>query len=380
MIPLDSEGELFVGEIILPLLTVVLLMFAPTKRLLRNQVLRHCLIALTITLAGYMLADAIHHTKPHDFLRGWARVIVLGTNFLGLGLLGLLDEAYLWWYSLGLGFGSGAIYLAMGTPVDQWKFSYALSASSVVLCLASFPSRFVSALIMAGYGVANVISFDSRETAGISLLVAVLLWARRGGRSKHALSVAKLATASVVAVLALGIVFAATQALYKHHRHRSDAGRWANVEAALASIESSPIIGHGSWAVDMRMEVAFRIAYYEFTGENLDPVSSYNSARRPHSQILAAWYEGGLPGLAFFLYFGCVLIKYTWYCTMERPYNYMTPLYLFVSLQSFWHLIMSPFGGSQRLVIAFTVAVLCRLCQERQNIIPVEVPARRKAA
>ncbi len=96
----------------------------------------NCLLALALTLAGYMLADAVHHTRPHDYLRGWARIIVLGTNFVGLALLGLQDDAYLWWYSLGLGFGSGAIYLAMGTPFALWKFSYALSASSIILCLA----------------------------------------------------------------------------------------------------------------------------------------------------------------------------------------------------------------------------------------------------
>jgi len=385
MIPLDSEGELFLGEIIRPFLTVLLLLFAARTRWFGNKVLRHCLLTLALTLAGYMLADAIHHTRPHDYLRGWARIVVLGTNFVGLALLGLQDEAYLWWYSLGLGVGSGAIYLAIGTPFALWKFSYALSASSIVLCFVSFRSRLGAATIMGLYGLVNVTLLDSRACGGVSFVVAVLLLARMRKRRNRrtfgqAFSFSKLVLAGMAATLVLGVAYETSQALYGVRRHRSNAVRLANVEAALLSIEESPIIGHGSWAVDVRMELAFRIAYYAFSGQSPDAYTAQHSARLPHSQILSAWYEGGLLGLVFFVYFGYLLVRYTIYRTLTRPYNYMTPLYLFVSLQSLWHLVMSPFGGSQSLVIAFAVAVLCRLCRERQAIEDASFSASREAA
>jgi O-antigen ligase len=385
MIPLDSTGQLFLGEIILPFLTVALLLLPARTRWLSNKVLLHCLLTLALTLAGYMLADAIHHTSPHDYLRGWARIVVLGTNFVGLALLGLDDEAYLWWYSLGLGFGSGVIYLAMGTPFALWKFSYALSASSIVLCLASIPSRLGAATIMGSYGVVNVTLLDSRAFGAVSFVVALLLFTRMRKRPnrrslRQALSFSKLVLAGVTATLVLGVAYEVSQPMFKARRHQSNAVRLANVEAALSSIEQSPIIGHGSWAIDPRMEFAFRIAYYAFSGQSPDPYTAKHGARLPHSQILSAWYEGGLLGLAFFVYFGYLLVRYTLYCTFTRPYNYLTPLYLFVSLQSLWHLVMSPFGGSQRLVIAFAVAVLCRLCRERQEIERVSLSTSRQAA
>src|SRR5208337_1847002 len=217
---------------------------------------------------------------------------------------------------------------------------------------------------------------------GVSFVVAVLLMARTRARRKSlgSLSISKLILAGAAAAIALGVAYAATQALYKMRRHHSNAVRWANAEAALSSIEQSPIIGHGSWAVDVRMELAFRIAYYAIAGQSPDPSTAQRSDRLPHSQILSAWYEGGLLGISFFVYLGYLLIRYTVYCTRTRIYDYMTPLYLFICLQSLWHLIMSPFGGSQRLVIAFAVAVLCRLNSERRTSVDAASYARLEAA
>ena len=294
-------------------------------------------------------------------MRGWARIIVLGTNMFGLSLLALQDESYLWWYSLGLGIGGMATYAAMATPFDQWKFSYALPASSIVLCLAAFPSRTGAAALMGAYGFVNLTVLDSRAIGAILLLVAALLWARnRSRRRRKVLSSGKLMTAAMAAMVLLIGIYVATQALYGMRRHFSNAMRWANAEAAVSSIEKSPIVGHGSWAVDPTMELAFRMAYYAMTGEKSDTRDPGDSANLPHSQILSAWYEGGLLGLAFFLYFGCLLIRYTIYCAATRPYNYLSTLYLFTTIHALWHLIMSPFGGGQRLAIAFAVSVLCR--------------------
>jgi hypothetical protein len=383
MVPADANGQVFVGEVVLPFLTLALLAFSTEARWRQNSVLRHSLLALALTLAGYVLADAVHHTSPQDYLRGWARIIVLGTNAFGLTLLGLEDEAYLWWYSLGLGLGSGATYLVIGTPFAIWKFTYALSASSIVLCLASFFSRFGAAVVMSLYGLVNVTLLDSRAFGAVSFVVAALLFARMRNRSKsHAgqvLSLSRLMVAAVVAASVLLIVYETSQALYRTRRYVSDAIRWANAEAALYSIIDSPIIGHGSWACNVKMEIAFRFAYYAFTGQSPDPTGQGINIL-PHSQILSAWYEGGLFGVVFFIYYGYALVRYGIWYTLRRPYNYMTPLYLFISLQSVWHMIMSPFAGSQRLGIAFTVAVLCRLCQERQESERASLPASRKAA
>ena len=275
MIPADANGQVFVGEIVLPFLTLAVLIFSTGARWRRNPALRHCLLALALTLAGYILADFIHHTKPQDYLRGWARIIVLGTNAFGLSLLGLEDEAFLWWYTLGLGLGSGATYLAMGTPFVLWKFSYALSASCIVLCLASFRYRFGAAVIMSLYGLVNFTMLDNRAFGGVSFLVAALLLVSMQNRSKsharHALSLSRLMVAVAVAASVLFIAYETSQALYRTRRYVSNAIRWANAEAALYSILDSPIIGHGSWAFNVKMEIAFRFAYYAFTGQSPDP-------------------------------------------------------------------------------------------------------------
>jgi O-Antigen ligase len=383
MIPADAKGQVFVGEIVLPFLTLALLVFSTEARWRRNSVLHHSLLALTLTLAGYILADSVHHTSPQDYLRGWARVIVLGTNAFGLTLLGLEDEAYLWWYSLGLGLGSGATYLVMGTPFAIWKFTYALSVSSIVLCLASFMSRFGAVVILSLYGLVNVILLDSRAFGAVSFIVAMLLFARmRNRRKSHAglaVSLSRLMVAAVVAASVLFITYETSQAIYRTRRSVSNAIRWANAQAALDSIIDSPIIGHGSWAFNFKMEMAFRFAYFSFTGQS-PSVTGEGIDILPHSQILSAWYEGGLFGMAFFIYYGYALVRYGIWYTLRRPYNYMTPLYLFISLQSMWHMIMSPFAGSQRLAIAYTVAVLCRLYYERQESERARFPASREAA
>lgn len=373
VIPLDSKGKLFLGELLLPLVSVAVLLFSSVRRWKGNRVLRRCLLALLLTLTGYMLADLVHHTQSGDLVRGWARIVVLGTNMFGLSLLALQDESYLWWYSLGLGVGGMATYAAMATPFDQWKFSYALPASSIVLCLAAFFSRIGAAVLMGGYGLVNLTVLDSRAVGAILLLVGVLVWARnRSRRRRKVLSSGKLMTAGVAAMVLLIGAYAATQAVYGIRRHFSNAIRWANAEAAVTAIADSPIVGHGSWAVDLKMEMAYQLAYYAFTGEHADPETTHYGANLPHSQILSVWYEGGLLGITFFAYFGYLLIRYTIYCAVTRPYNYLTTLYLFTTVHALWHLIMSPFGGSQRLVIAFAVAVLCRLYEEREPAVIAE--------
>ena len=88
---------------------------------------------------------------------------------------------------------------------------------------------------------------------------------------------------------------------------------------------------------------------------------------RPHSQILQAWIEGGLLAAIFFIIFGYQLFIGVKETILNRKLDRFTALYTFLLLQSAWHLMMSPYAGHHRLMIALSIAILCSLKQERSN-------------
>jgi O-antigen ligase len=195
---------------------------------------------------------------------------------------------------------------------------------------------------------------DYRSLGALCVLVGSVAIARTKRVSRR--SIAGWATAGAMLLTAIGVISISMQssAEFADRRQESNASRLASIQVATDQVLESPLIGHGSWASNSALLDAVR----NLT-RNLGSKSTVESdAFGAHSMVLQAWFEGGLLALAFPLMYGFVLltgIGAAWNARGDtgKPIALIC-LWLFGSLN---HLLFSPFNGSHRIDVAFSVVM-----------------------
>jgi O-antigen ligase len=161
-------------------------------------------------------------------------------------------------------------------------------------------------------------------------------------------------------------VYLRSQGDDQNRTNRSNLERSAMIQAAAEAFVQSPLIGHGSWFSNSRvMENFAAIRWQEaqiahmggFAEEDGDDMAL-------HSQILVGLAEGGVLGGAFFIVYGLSLIWALLYCVLKQSWQPSTPVYLFTLISALWHLFMSPFSGTHRVLIALAAAFVAVLQRE----------------
>jgi hypothetical protein len=135
---LNLVGEIYAAELLLPIVGIAALFDHGGDSVLRERLFRTFLLAIVVTLAGYMFSDLIRETRSDQYLRGWGRILLLTTDFVALTVLLGKDRRNLWWFAFGMGVG-GVLYLrlVLHTPVAVWKFGYAEPMLLVAAALSS---------------------------------------------------------------------------------------------------------------------------------------------------------------------------------------------------------------------------------------------------
>lgn len=356
-------GEIYLAELLIIQIALWLLVLGRKRALLGLPAFGLFLQTAVIMLAGYMLSDLYRDTNPAQFLRGWARVILLILDFVALAVIVANDRRSLWWFVLGMGIGTVVGLLVKGTPVMSpagWKFGYSVPIMYIVACLGYFlPVKLASAAFLL-LGLWNIF-MDFRILGMICMLIAAILWARsEGGLSRQ--QGLRMAAAGMVAVAVAAGALIATQGDYGQRREQSNLGREAGLVVAAWAIAESPLIGFGSWPTDHRLVNLYR-------QELQDEGRLHGEAARvgvfaAHSQILQAWVEGGLLAVLFWFFYGCRLATAGHYTILRRATDGYTPVFLIFLIYDFWHLLMSPFSGPTRLPIAVGIAVICMCAKE----------------
>src|SRR5438874_2581830 len=80
------------------------------------------LISLLTTMLAYVVADLLLGTELENVLRGWARLVFVGSNFLGLYFLCRRDPFNILRYSLAAAAGTIAYLAWEGRLLEDWKF------------------------------------------------------------------------------------------------------------------------------------------------------------------------------------------------------------------------------------------------------------------
>jgi hypothetical protein len=363
-------GQMYLGEVILMLLTLVILAdkCIPSPLLIRKSVLEEpifqaFLLALAITLLGLVISDFWVGSPVSNYLRGWARLIFMATSMIALCFLGHNNPWNLWWHSLGIGCGGLMNGIQQGDIISDWKFGYSVPITLLLLCIVPLANQRLTSAAILILGLLSVV-LDYRSLGLFCIILATIVWVKSSsGLSRE--QIFRLILALCLSLFLLMIAYTSfTNRKTDIRREESNAGRFAGVIVAVKAITDSPVLGYGSWAQNR----ALTSLYLDLSGgrrgfQSWDRLFAATSIPA-HSQMLQSWVEGGILGATFFVFFGYKLISGITYIVVQRPYNNLLPLFLFNLLNSTWNLFASPFGGNHRVPIAVAVAILCVLSFE----------------
>ena len=372
-------GEMPLGELVLIAaagwagLCVILNRTWPGP-LLARPFLWSLLAAQAVALIAYVASDLYRHSSPHDMARGWGRMVFLAIDVIAVAYLFGCARRNLVALVLGMNLGSVASALLTGPMFgDMWKFGVGAPITFLLFVLAPLAGPLIAFLASIGIGVAHFV-LDYRSY-GALCFAAGMISLLQLATPRFRLWAAPLIVGATIAGIAW--VYAETQTAGR--ATRSDIERTAMVTAALEAVESSPLIGHGSWFSNSDVYENFMVIRHEaaiqqhvggFAAPNQTPDSM-----ALHSQLLVALAEGGLFGGAFFFVFGAGLLGALGRSLFVQPWRRLALLETLLLLSALWHLLFSPFSGAHRVAIAMACGLILLLQAEAEVAKPAEDPA-----
>ncbi len=366
---LNIVGELYVTEILLPLLAAIVL-FSGKSRVFNEKVFWQFVLVCICMMLGYIVSDIYAGTDSSRYLRAWGRNFILFTDIVALAIILSSDKRLIWWLILGLSTGALLdLILNHVSIVTHWKMGYGRPLIFITIALGYFLSKRITMICLFGLGLLSIF-LDSRSMGLLCLLTAGAVFIRINrplGLKLSATAIFRIIMAGALVLLFALSMLDLTQDEHGRRHEWSNMGRFAAISIAIVAVSESPIVGYGSWgqgtekfAAQLYDEIAFDLI--RSGQQNVKEGKVFH----PHSQILQAWMEGGILAAIFFIFFAYHLIFAIKRIVLSRRLDYLTPLYSFSILLSIWNLIMSPYGGNHRLPIAISVTIICMLIMERK--------------
>lgn len=383
-------GRFSLSEI---LLYLALPFFLASKKVnIWNRTAKTFFSLIFLFAVGVVISDLFNNNDWGFFLRGFARPVAIGLNTLCLTFIIARSPRLLLDFALGMlpgacvGYFQESQFHHLGEAGGYKNFSAKVEpifrAGVIISGILLYRyHRLLSAFAMAlpGFWVAV---HGSRSGASVyfmaSATIGYIWWLKRRKRAaihmnaKFLLRTA-LSLLAVVSIAYLAYIYAAPQGLLgerqqaKFYDQSSTrfgvsplglvfAGRTEVVGGLLAAIDN-PVIGLGSWP--NIGEYAVEAVY--IAGESLSDaqyVSAFTQRAAGHSIIIGSWYNNGLLALAFWLYFGILLIRVFLYNL--RFDNLLTPMVVYIFFELSWHLLFSPLGPKSRIYVAiFSALAIC---------------------
>jgi O-antigen ligase len=320
------------------------------------------IVLQVIGLLAYIVSDLYRESASRDFLRGWARMIFVGVDLLGLATLIGTSWRRLVVLKLGFIFGVAAEAAIFGPLYGAWwKFGFALPVTLLVLILVGNRNRWVASSVAVGLGLLNF-SLDYRSLGAECFIVAVAVHLPRFNTFGRLVALVAMVTAAIYAMV--GVFHEKTDTAFAA-RHESDSERRAMVEAAANAFAESPIIGHGSWFSNTKVVKDIENRQAELKEGFQGYTEEQESVLTIHSQMLTALAEGGFFGASFFFGYAAMLIwAFAYALRTERPQQILV---IFLLVEALWNLAMTPFSGPKRIEIATAAVLTLMLWQESRG-------------
>jgi O-antigen ligase len=362
-------------------------------------------LLLALWLIGTIAGDLYLQGPMNARAKGIARVLCLGLDFTTLAIL--INGKTRGFIAFTVGFIPFMLYVASRFRADflvAWKFGLGFSITLLLLLLSSYlyvrRKHWIYISISLGIAALNLV-FAARSQILIDLVSLALILpifeqkhtAQRGAvKGRETLKVA------VLLALAGGAAFAANQAIKFATNHNffdeSIRDKFQNQEegelgilvggrpetlVAIQAIRDSPLLGHGSYAVDPKYTALEKDLEYRYGYSESDVAADEESPGIPaHSHLTQAWVESGVFGGIFWMYALLLAFRGTLVLISHRPP--MTPLYSFLLAGFLWDVLYSPMGSFGRMWGAFAILISYNLLRaSRENRLTKPVIERRFA-
>ncbi len=387
-------GDLYMAEVLLALAFPILAILR-IRRALRPE-LKMIYVLMGFWLLGLVVADAYNHTPITDRMRGMALIVFFAINLLGMSMLLGHNEKRKILYFVGFSTGSLAAVKIQpwpGTEEYPWKFGYAYGTILLVMLVSSyFYSRrqlVPSALLILGLCAINLILNFRSPVLGLLITIVMvypIIPRRLGGIQILPQSQwARLLTLAVLTIgaaeTAEGLVNFVTRAGYINEDAQAKNEAQAKVGnlllggrpeflIGLRAALDNPIIGHGSWATDLK--------YFEMLNDELVETGALGPTRGDiaadadglipgHSHIITAWVWAGIAGPIFWLYMVWFVCRGLAQVALARPP--LAPFYMVSLIGIFWDIFFSPFAANRRFTEAVMIVIVADLLSEKVPVL-----------
>lgn len=333
-------------------------------------------------LLGTIIADFYVGSPAVSRVKGIARVVFFAFDFMALAIL--INHKTRRMVVFALSIATVFLWYVMefrGEFLLQWKFG----GASAVMILSLFVSSYYYARqrYWVCIGIALVLSglnliYAFRSQMGIVLVSTVLMlpiFAKRGGLRGNRPSAMRNSLRIIVLLTLAGgsayltnraIELAAERGLFEQdlaQKFETQSqgklgvlfGGRPETLVAIQAIRDSPIIGHGSFAVDQRYIELKQDIQYEYGYSDTDTPEDVYPTIPTHSHLTMAWVESGILGGVLWIYILVLTMRAILRISLSRPN--LAPLYCYFLVNFVWDILYSPFGSVNRIWAAYVILI-----------------------
>lgn len=381
----------FVGS--LPLAEIIVLPLAPIFVIFRRRrplsaPLKAIFLLMGLWLFGQVLTDLYRQTAAVDWMRGDAAIVFFAIDLAFLNVLLGGNERRKIIFIIGLAIGGllrarfAPSQFALGSP---WKFGYSAGTILLVILISCYfyQQRHYIVVELLFLGIIGLNLFENYRSPVLVLLIAAVLVLpiipERIGQLRLLPRSGSVARVAVLAGLAIGGMWAASSLVHwvtsagligeeaqaKNEEEAQGSGLLlgARPEILVSSraVMESPLLGHGSWAIDYRyVEMLNDILVEEGKEGNLEELEEASGGLIPaHSHLMGAWVSAGVLGAVFWTLLLWWVIRAIIQVGILRPP--LAPLYAEMLVNYFWAILFSPFGSTLRVEESLLIIVMLDL-------------------
>lgn len=370
-------GQLYIIEIILLLL--LLKSFILNQRGISNCIRQYVgyFNLLALSMFGLVITDLIRGTEFESIAKGVALITFTAVNLFSLIVLTRNNLDHVLSAILGWSFGKilGVIIQPSEYALEfPWKFGVGYSTTLIFMIYISKlgVSRF-RALTLAAILVSAHLIYGARSLAAITFIAVILSLSWKKSHTSN--EIRKINTKKTFASILLMSFFAAffyfsystlsskgllgeeAKAKYKMQSSSSlgllISGR-TEVVSAFIAIQNSPVIGYGSYAPlteEIREKVVETLSKNGIAPTIKDLKYGVDYKIPVHSCIFQFWIWFGIAGVPFW----AKMFLESFRAAVSRP---ITPILAFLSIQSLWDILFSPYAADRRIQIPLTIILL----------------------
>jgi len=360
-------------------------------------------IAYVFMFIFQVISDFINHSDSHDYIRGWAAIImaIITLNFLAKILLKTFDSIIFF-------FIGTALYFIFFKPQDDYTFgdfgenmgsfkfyvipivnNLVFVASLIIMGKSKKPNNPIVALFLF-YGLV-CITFDARSNGAFFIITSLFFLFKEQFISYSRTKALALLMIFLILFQGLYIVYVKevqsgkiggehTEVQMKRVNYSYNPlyllfiGR-TEFFVAIKAIQDEPVFGHGSWAPDPTGEYTLMILAMQDEDQNV--AALFKSDERhliipAHSVLIGAWLDGGVGAFIAIMFIFILYLRRCFYLLANKSFIYSRyfPILVYFMLNGFWIFLFSPLPhikDSLPLMIAF-VTVMYQKLQNQELI------------